>query len=170
MELLNALGNIGFDWRIAIANFINFVIIYFLLNKFVFKGLSKTLDERREKIESGLQQAQDAQALHEKASQEHEEALRIARLEANEIVASAREKETAVINGASSKAAKEAEHIISDAKQKAAAEHDSMLSNFKSEASGLVVAAAEKLLQDEIASPEKKAVAQKYLDQIKTKI
>jgi F-type H+-transporting ATPase subunit b len=167
MEILEALGNIGFDWRIAIANFINFVIVYFLLNKFVFKPLTKTLDARRAKIESGLQHADDAIKIRDKATAERNQILRNARQEAGEILANAREKEQKVISGSTDKATAEAQKIIVEAKQKAVDEHDTMTRNFKSEAASLVVAAAEKLLQDDIVSDQKQAVARKYLSQVK---
>ena len=164
MEILEALQtSLGFDWRVTVANIINFAIVYFVLKKLVFDKIGVVLSERRAKIEGGLDQAKEADELHKKASLEREEILRKARFEATDIVSSAREKEAKVISESTGKAAKEADKIIAEAKEKAASEHEAMLESFKSEASSLVVLAAEKLLQDDIVSAEKHSVAARYL-------
>jgi F-type H+-transporting ATPase subunit b len=169
MEILDALGNIGFDWRIAMANFINFVIIYFLLNKFVFKPLASNLEERSQKIKDGLQHAEDAKSLKSKATEERDQMLLEARQEANKIVTAAKDKETDTISGAADKAAVQADKILAEAREKTAAEHDVMLATFRAEAGELVVAAAEKLLKDDITATEKKSIASRYLKNVPIK-
>ncbi len=170
MEILEALQNsLGFDWRITVANIINFAIVYFVLKRLVFDKLSGVLEERRNKIETGLDQAAEANVLREKAAEEREDILRNARTEATTIVTSAREKEIQTIDQMSAKAQIQADQIINDAKQKAAAEHAEMLRDFKRNAAELVVEATEKLLQDDIVSDRKKEVASKYLESVTSK-
>jgi len=167
MDILNALANIGFDWRITVANIVNFAIVYFVLKKLVFGPLAEVLSTRKAKIQSGLQNAEDAAALKEKAEEERQLLLREARQNASETGTSAREKESAIIAGSADKAEHKADTILKEANQKAVAEHDKMIESFKSEASNLVVQAAEKLLQDEIVSTQKNQVAANYLKQVK---
>lgn len=50
----SALGKLGFDWQVAIANLINFLIIYFLLKKFVFDKLADAILERKTKAEGNV--------------------------------------------------------------------------------------------------------------------
>ena len=88
-EILNILGSVGFNWHVALANFFNFLIILFLLNKFFFKKIGSTIDTRHSIIEHGLNQAKDA-----------EKALSSAEEQKNEILKSARkERDTLVANG-----------------------------------------------------------------------
>lgn len=44
----------GIDWKLLIAQLINFAIIFFVLRAFVYKPILKVLDKRRAKIEEGL--------------------------------------------------------------------------------------------------------------------
>ncbi len=58
--VLEILGKIGFDWQVALANLVNFLIIFFILKKFAFKPIQKILKERQDKISEGLIKAQEA--------------------------------------------------------------------------------------------------------------
>lgn len=52
----------GIDWKLMIAQLINFGIIFFVLRAFVYKPVLKLLDERRKKIEDGLTFAEKAKS------------------------------------------------------------------------------------------------------------
>lgn len=86
-EILNILGSVGFNWHVALANFVNFLIILFLLNKFFFKKLGKTIDERHAVIERGLNQARDAERALSQAEEEKGTIVRAAHKERDVIVA-----------------------------------------------------------------------------------
>lgn len=169
MDILNALANIGFDWRVTVANIVNFALVYFVLNKLVFSPLASILSERKSKIESGLKMADDAAVLKERALQEREEVLREARMEASSLILAAREKESEIISGASAKAEIEAVNIIEEAKKRSVAEHASMLSDFKSEAVELVVIATEKLTKKKLEDSENYDLARQYISELKVK-
>ncbi len=88
-EILNILSSVGFNWHVALANFVNFLIILFLLNVFFFKKLGKTINTRKQVIERGLNQARDA-----------EKSLASAEEEGRQIVQSAKkERETILTEG-----------------------------------------------------------------------
>jgi F-type H+-transporting ATPase subunit b len=86
-EILNILGSVGFNWHVALANFFNFLIILFLLNKFFFKKIGKTIETRHDIIERGLNQARDAEKALASAEEEKQELLKVARKERDTIVA-----------------------------------------------------------------------------------
>ncbi len=86
-EILNILGSVGFNWHVALANFFNFLIILFLLNKFFFKKIGSTIDTRHTIIERGLNQARDAEKALSSAAEEKNEILKAARKERDSIVA-----------------------------------------------------------------------------------
>lgn len=88
-EILNILGSVGFNWHVALANFINFLIILFLLNKFLFGKIGKVIDERGSAIERGLSQAADAERALLHANEEKENILGKAHKDAHDIVVKA---------------------------------------------------------------------------------
>lgn len=60
------LGKLGFDWQVALANLINFLLVFFVLKQFVFAPIQNILQERKKKIEEGIHKANEAELhLHE---------------------------------------------------------------------------------------------------------
>lgn len=88
-QILSILGSVGFNWHVALANFVNFLIILFILNKFFFRKLGKTISERQEVIEKGLSQASDAEKALMKAEEEKKEIIHTAKKEGHAIITEA---------------------------------------------------------------------------------
>jgi F-type H+-transporting ATPase subunit b len=60
------LSQLGIDWHLLLSQAVNFALLLIVLRIFVYKPLLKLLRDRREKIEKGLLQADEAeQRLHE---------------------------------------------------------------------------------------------------------
>jgi F-type H+-transporting ATPase subunit b len=90
-EILSILSSIGFNWHVALANFINFLVILFLLNKFFFTKIGKVIENRRETIERGLSQASDAERALLHANEEKHILLSMAEKEGHKIIKEATE-------------------------------------------------------------------------------
>ena len=88
-EILNILGSVGFNWHVALANFVNFLIILALLNVFFFKKIGKTLSDRRNAIEHGLNQAREAEMKLSHAEEEKSSIIGAAHKEKADIIAKA---------------------------------------------------------------------------------
>src|ERR1700712_3965418 len=92
-------------WEILIVG-IGFVILFFIVRKYVVPMFEKTYAERTEAIEGGIAKAEKAQAEASAALEEYKQQLTDARAEANRI------REEARAEGA---------QILADLKEKAAA-------------------------------------------------
>jgi F-type H+-transporting ATPase subunit b len=108
-QILNILGSVGFNWHVALANFINFLIILFLLNKFFFGKLGKTIQTRHDIIERGLSQASDAEKKLASADEEKKEILKSAKKEGHAIVTEAQSQAEALALSMQEEAQKEIE-------------------------------------------------------------
>ncbi len=73
--ILSVLHSIGFNSHVALANFVNFLIVLFILNKFVFKKVIKTIDERDGIIRKGLTDASQAESNLKQANKMSEEII-----------------------------------------------------------------------------------------------
>lgn len=54
------LSQLGIDWRLLVAQAVNFFLLLIVLRIFVYKPLLKMLRDRRQKIEEGVTKAQEA--------------------------------------------------------------------------------------------------------------
>lgn len=151
MEVItDALNNIGFDWRVALANLVNFLIIFFLLKRFAWKPLQETLRKRREKIEKGVEDARRAETKLMEAESRKEDIVSEARREANDIVSQARDEEREIVAGAKDKAQEEANKVTSQAREQIQAEEEAMKRKIKEESAEMIVTGVEKLLRRKI--------------------
>lgn len=145
-KILEILGNVGFDWKVALANFVNFLIILFILNKFVFKGVARTLKTRREKIEEGFAMREQASKDLESAFAEKAKILAEARDMETQLLAQSHEKAVALTASVIERAEKDASVIREKADGELARMKRELHFEWSEKAPRLVVALAEKVL------------------------
>ena len=151
------------DWRLLIAQIVNFSIVFAVLYWFAFKPLARVMAERTSKIAKGLD---DAKRVEEKLAQtqaEFNKAVALAKKQANAILEKAaaegetRKKEMIL------KAKEEIGAIINQEKQKMQAEKAVTLKEIKKEVADLVVAAVEKVLDKKMDEKKDKEIIRKVI-------
>ncbi|KKS38507.1 MAG: ATP synthase subunit b [Parcubacteria group bacterium GW2011_GWA2_42_14] len=98
----------GIEWKILVAQIVNFFILLVILKKFAYGPILNILKERRKKIEEGLLAAEESQKKLGEAEKEKEGILTDARKESIGIIqkseVTAREKESQILTEAGKKA------------------------------------------------------------------
>lgn len=143
MEILH---NIGVDGRILLAQIVNFLVLLFVLQRFVYRPLLAFLDERARKIEQGLKDAEAAREHLARAETEKAEMLDEARAEAKRIVEKSELLAEHVREEILSESRKDAEAILASARQAIHDEKRQVLAEARRELAGLVTAATEKVI------------------------
>jgi F-type H+-transporting ATPase subunit b len=164
MEILQ---KIGFDWQIALANLVNFLIIFFILKKLFWKSIKDAVAKRRALIEQGLLDAQKAKTDLMMAEEIREARIREAKHEANEIVMSATSEKNAIIEKSKDEARVEGAIIIAKAHKDAENLQVKMKNEFTKEAVELVLSSTEKLLKEKIDSAKNSEIISKIISEKK---
>jgi F-type H+-transporting ATPase subunit b len=146
-QFTQALDNIGFDLRLAIAHFINFLIVFIVLTKFVFKPLNQKITERQAKIDAGLRDAEKAKQDRLQAEAEREEALAVARKDADAILQEAKRRDELLLQRTKEQAEDEAKRLQTKAEVEIARKHEQAEKEFRTSASGIVAEAAKRLAE-----------------------
>jgi F-type H+-transporting ATPase subunit b len=149
-QILNILGSVGFNWHVALANFINFLIILFLLNKFFFGKLGKVIETRQGVIERGLSQAADAERALSHAEQEKEIIINKAHKDAHDIVVKAEEHAILRAEGIFKDAEEEAQIRLGKLTEKELKVETRMAKEWAERAPGLVAKLYAKTLEKEM--------------------
>ncbi|AHB42525.1 ATP synthase subunit b [Candidatus Saccharibacteria bacterium RAAC3_TM7_1] len=113
----NLFSALGIDWQMLIFQSIAFVILVFLLGKFVFPILMKSVDEHQAKIEESIKAADEAAKQAREAEEKIEATLKKARGEAADIVSIAKTEATQMIEKAEDHAKGRAERIVAKAQE-----------------------------------------------------
>ena len=107
---------LGIDVRLLILQIIAFLILVFLLGKFVYPWLMKQVDERQAGIEAAAKAANEAQASAAESKDQVEALLHEARTQAAEIVDTAKLEATQMVASSEEKARSSAEKIAAEAR------------------------------------------------------
>jgi F-type H+-transporting ATPase subunit b len=143
---MDLLDKLGIDWKLLVAQTVNFLIVLGVLYQFLYKPLIKFLEQRRARIEASLKEAQriegELKALEIKRDEVLGEARKAAQalLKQAEAQAETQRQETLVrVKG-------EAEKVIAEARGKLESEQAVALLELRREAARLVTQAVTKLV------------------------
>lgn len=145
-KIIEILGSIGFDWRVALANLVNFAIVFYLLNRFVLRGLKKVLADRKVSIEKGLEDARKAETVLLMAKQKEDEIIRDAAERANALIIKASQKGDELIKHAEKKGHENSVEIVNKAEIEIARKMKKAEKDAESIAANLVVEGVKKML------------------------
>lgn len=123
-----------------------FAIVFFALAKFAFPAISKTLEERANAIEGGLQRAEASQAEATALLEQYRAQLAEARTEASNIRAQAQAEKNAIVEAAKSEAAAAAAAVTERAAAQMEAERAQALTSLRRDVSDLALRLASKVV------------------------
>ena len=159
-------GAFGVDLFKLAFQIINFLLILYLLNRFLFKRVLALLDERQQRISKGLEDAEAAARDRELARAERDAALDEARKEAQTMIARATkiaEDSRAEIVAA---ARAEAEKVAAKATEEIAAEKRRAIAELRSQVADLALAAAGRLVRSEMNAPTQRRLVEEFLAEV----
>lgn len=136
------------DWKIIIAQAVNFGIVFTVLYIFALKPLSKLMLERSERIAKGVSDAKENAVMLEKTRVEYEQALSKARAEAEKVFETGKRETEEKRKVMLDEAKIEVEKTIENGRKVLVAEKDKMVNEVKKEIVGLAMLAAEKIIKE----------------------
>lgn len=145
---------------------VNFLLLLYLLNRFLFKRAFAYLDERRARIAKGLEDAEGAGRDRELARAERGAALEEARKEAQTMIARATkiaEDSRAEIVAA---ARAEAEKVAARATEQITAEKQRAISELRAQVADLALDAAGRLVRAEMNAPTQRRLVDEFLAEV----
>ena len=144
---------------------VNFLILLYLLNRFLFKSVLRRVDERQQKLTDGLENAEAAARDRELARAEREAALAEARRESEAMVQRAAKTAEAASAEIVAAARASAEQLTDRAREEIAAEKDRALAEIRGEVADLALEAAGKLVGSEMDAPTQRRLVEQFLSE-----
>jgi F-type H+-transporting ATPase subunit b len=165
MKLLTALG---LDYKILIAQLINFALLLVILYKIGYKPILKFTDERKKKIAKGLDDAKNAEEAYTNAKEQQTELIVHARKEAQKILEESKVVSEKQRQESLQKTKEEVQKVVEQSKKKIMAERDKMLSEIKSEVVEMVIESTQKVLQGAVDETVDRTWLKKQLEKVKS--
>lgn len=151
------------DIKLVVAQLVNFAIVFFVLKKFAYGPMMKLMNDRTEKIEKGIKDAENAGKKIAEIAEKEKEVLVEAKKQAQEIVSKAeavalKNKEEII-----AEAKAQSEKILADSAKKIEQEKNQMMQEVKGQIADLVVSATSKLIEEKVDSAKDKELIEKAI-------
>jgi len=157
----------GVDLPKLLFQVINFLLLLYLLNRFLFKPVLKLLDEREARIKKGLEDAEAAARDRELAKAEREAALDEARKEAQAMVARANKIAEDSRAEILAEAKEQAEKVTARAREEITAEKERAMSELRATVADLALQAAGRLVRSEMDGPTQRRLVEDFLKEVR---
>jgi F-type H+-transporting ATPase subunit b len=155
MELLTKLG---IDWRILIAQLINFGVLLAVLSYFVYKPVLKLIDDRREKVKKAMETAERIEKEKLELDQVRTGRLREADSEAGKMLEAAKVEAERTRTEIITTAQREAEQMMSKAREQMERERADMIRSLQETLAGVIVQMTEKILEREFSKTDQERI------------
>jgi F-type H+-transporting ATPase subunit b len=165
MELITKLG---IDPTLLIAQVINFLVLFFILKKLIYKPLLNLFDKRKKMIEKNVEDTKKIEERLEKLEEERKTILSDASKEAMTIVESAKKEAEKEREEALVKAKKEISTLAERYREQLATEKAGMIRELRAEMAELIVAGSQKILQKEFSGEAQKKLMDAVNEELKS--
>lgn len=160
------ISTFNLDWKIIIAQLVNFAIVFFVLYKYALKPLSTLMSERKKTIEQGLMDARLSAQKIEEVSTLYNKELAQAQIESQKLLQEMKQEIETKREDLINKAHLEAEKIIKDGQISLENQKNKMIHEAKKEVGIIVGKALENILSDSLDSETKNKLVKKAISEI----
>lgn len=141
---------LGLNIQSLIVNSVAFLLVVWVMAKWVFPPLTKALDAKRDELDAALRLEREASTKLDEAKAQAGKLIEQARLEANEVLAAAKSDATTQLEAAHKKAAAAAERSVQEAREQLARDVLTARRDLKAETAKLVASATEAVLNEKL--------------------
>lgn len=146
---------------------IAFGIVFYILAKYAWKPILKSLDEREKNISDSILSAENMRKEMDGMKSENEALLAKAREERSQMMREAKEIRDKMIQDAKEQARKETNKIVADAQSVINQQKMAAITDLKNQVGNLVLEVSEKVLRRELNNKEEQ---EKYIQQLAQKV
>jgi F-type H+-transporting ATPase subunit b len=162
---MDVLTTLGINWPDFLWQTANFIVLIFLLSRFLYKPVTAMLDERSRRIQESLEAADRARAEVAAADRERDEMLATTRREFQEMMTQAQQIAERIQSEARTTAQQEAQRIVESARQEAEAERAQAMAELRREVASLAVLAAERVIHRSLDGEAQRQLVEEFLDE-----
>lgn len=163
METLVA--KLGINLGYLVSQIVNFTILALFLYFVGYKPVLRMMDERRARIEKGLQDAQEASRRAAEAQEEFERRLAEAKREAQEILAQATAQGEKVREEILAQARAEAQELLERAKEEIRLEREQAFQELQRQVADLTILVSSKVLGAVVDEERQRRLIREFIEQ-----
>ena len=148
---------------------INFLVLLWLLKKYLYKPMTDMLDKRKNRIESDLEEAKQKKKEAEELKEKYENELKNAREKAQEIVEEAENRGKEKAEEIVEKAREDAERVKERNMEEIAQAKEEALDELRNEVASISLMTASKFLKEKLDEEKHKELVNNYIENLDEK-
>lgn len=155
------------DFGLIFWMFVGFAVLFIILWKFAWPVVLKTVDERADLIDKGVEYAQNAKEQLENARNEAQKYIDEARRQQADMLREADKMKNSIIEEARGAAQIEAQKVMAQARQSIEQQQKEAEKEFRNKVSDFALQIAGKVVKDQMANEEAQSrLVNNYLDRL----
>ena len=154
---------LGLNLTGFVLHLINFIILLFILQRFLFPPIVKMLDERQARIRASMERAESLRLETQRAQAETERLLSEARGEGQRIIAQANEIASRIQRERQEAAEAEYQRILARAQEDARREREQAFAELRAEVADLAVLAAGRIINRQLDPAGQRQLVDEFL-------
>ncbi len=156
----------GLEWQLVVAQIVNFIIIYFILKKYLYKPLLKMIKQRQDLAKESVEKSAESEKALEKAEAQEKVIIQKAQASSKQIIADAKDSAEEIVKEAELKAKKQTETMLAEAKVQIEQETAQAQAQLNAYVSKLSIALLKKSLGNVFTEKEQSEILQKAMKEL----
>ncbi|MEO0122388.1 MAG: F0F1 ATP synthase subunit B [candidate division WOR-3 bacterium] len=167
---MEALTKLGINPLLLIAQILNFLILLWILNRFLYKPILKLFKDRSSKIEDGIKTAENLKKQAAEAEERHRQLIEEAKKEAHRIIEQATklgdEEKKKIIEMAN----EESRKIVERTMQEIKSEKQNIMAEIKKEVGEMVVTLSADLIRKKLDEKSQRALIEEAIKEVEKEL
>lgn len=159
---MEALGGLGINPSFLLSQVVNFLILFAGLYFLLWKPILKMFDQRKERIQQGLEDAERAREERERAEAEFDKRVEEAAQERERIIARATDEAQEQRKSILAQAEQDAEKVLIEAGEEAESERERILEELRGQVAVLAIAAANRLIGEALDEERQRRLVDEF--------
>lgn len=148
------------------AQAVNFLVLLFILKKFLYGPVLRVLEERKKRIAQSLKEAEEIEKKLAKTEEDRQKTLQKALDEAQRLIDDATKSANQIVSEARGKAVKDMEEIMKKGQEAVRLEKEKMRQEIRQELGELVAISLEKVVKKSLNLKDQKRLIQETLKEV----
>ena len=164
---MDILKDFGVEPLLLLAQIINFIILLYILKRFLYKPILKVLEERKKRIETSMKQADDMQNRFDESTKKQEELLNKGREEATRIVEESKQEARALSTLIQAETKQNVQDSLKKNQESLELEQQKMVAEARGQIVDMIASATEKVVTKSLKESDKERLIQQSIKDIK---
>jgi F-type H+-transporting ATPase subunit b len=162
---MGGFASLGVNLPLLVVFIINFIVLFILLRLFLYKPVTKMLDERAKRTKEGMELAEATKKEYEQSKVEVQKQIEKGRQEAQAIIAQALQTGERLKEESREEASKQAQTIVDRTRAELESEREKIVGDLRREFVDISIAAAEKVIKETLDKEKHRKLIEETLQQ-----